>query len=76
MIHKRMDIYTAILNYFLTQDSLFPRFYLLPETHKVLHNVPGEQSFLIMNIISKFLDFWTFIYNLLLNHISKLPMIS
>ena len=30
------------LNYFVTKDPKFAKFYLLPKIHKDLHNVPGK----------------------------------
>ena len=36
------DLFSDTLNYFLIKDPKFARFYLLPKTHKYLHDVPGR----------------------------------
>ena len=41
-IRIRGDLSNDTLNYFLTKDPKFARFYLLPKIHKRLHNVPGR----------------------------------
>ena len=41
-IRIRGDLSNDTLNYFLVKDPKFARFYLLPKTHKRLHNAPGR----------------------------------
>ena len=57
-IHKRGDVCTDTLNYFLMKDAKFARFYLLPKIHKRLYNVPviSNCGYYTENI-SSFLDF-------------------
>ena len=43
-IRIRGDLPNHTLNYFLVKDPKFARFYLLPEIHKRLHNVPGRPT--------------------------------
>ena len=60
-IRLRGDLATDTLDYFLVKDPKFARFYLLPKTHKRLHDVPGRP--VISNCgyytenISSFLDY-------------------
>ena len=60
-IRLRGDLSSDTLNYFVVEDPKFARFYLLPEIHKRLHNVPGRPvisncGFYTENI-SSFLDY-------------------
>ena len=41
-IRKQDDLKRNTLDYFVTRDRKFARFYLLPKNHKRLHNVPGR----------------------------------
>ena len=41
-IHKRWDVCTDTLHYFIIRDAKFARFYLLPKIHKRLYNGPGR----------------------------------
>ena len=41
-IRKREDQSADNIKYFMVKDSKFARFYLLPEIHKRLENVPGR----------------------------------
>ena len=38
----RGDLAKDTFDYFLVKDPKFARFYLLPKTHKRLHDVPGR----------------------------------
>ena len=60
-IRKRGDLSADNIKYFVVKDPKFARFYLLPEIHKRLENVPGRPvisncGFYTENI-SAFLDF-------------------
>ena len=41
-IRIRGDLPNDTLNYFLAKDPKFARFYLLPNNHELLHNIPGR----------------------------------
>ena len=60
-IRKRGDLNADTIKYFMVNDPKFARFYLLPNIHKRLHDVPGRPVILNCGYytknISSFVDF-------------------
>ena len=53
---RKKEIDKKLFNYLLVKNPQLGRFYLLPKIHKRMTNVPGDQSYTIMELALKTYD--------------------